>query len=244
MNNYKLTIQYEGTNYCGWQSQLNAKSIQSEITAAIKTILKNDVNLIGSGRTDTGVHALGQVANFKIENKLDQEKFRYSLNCILPDDISIVNIDEIDENFHSRFDAKLRTYLYIISKIKSPFYKNYSYNYPFHTKLSIAVLNKLSKELIGEKDFSSFSRKNPDLNNYNCTIKKAYWKENREFIYFVISANRFLHGMVRAITGTLLEINKSGGDCIELSNIISHKDRTKAGESIPAKGLFLYKVEY
>ncbi|MDX9923638.1 MAG: tRNA pseudouridine(38-40) synthase TruA [Ignavibacteriaceae bacterium] len=244
MNNYKLTIQYEGTNYCGWQSQLNAPSIQSEITAAIKIILKSDINLIGSGRTDTGVHALGQVANFKIENKLDQEKLRYSLNCILPDDISIVKVDETDENFHSRFDAKLRTYLYIISKIKSPFYKNYSYNYPFHKKLSIAELNKLSKELIGEKDFSSFSRKNPDLKNYNCIIKKAYWKENREFIYFVISANRFLHGMVRAITGTLLEINKLGGDCRELSNIISQKDRTKAGESIPAKGLFLYKVEY
>lgn len=244
MNNYKLTIQYEGTNYCGWQSQLNAPSIQSEITAAIKIILKSDINLIGSGRTDTGVHALGQVANFKTENKLDQEKLRYSLNCILPDDISIVKVDETDENFHSRFDAKLRTYLYIISKIKSPFYKNFSYNYPFLKKLSIAELNKLSKELIGEKDFSSFSRKNPDLNNYNCIIKKAYWKENREFIYFVISANRFLHGMVRAITGTLLEINKLGGDCRELSNIISHKDRTKAGESIPAKGLFLYKVEY
>ncbi|MCK9280298.1 MAG: tRNA pseudouridine(38-40) synthase TruA [Melioribacteraceae bacterium] len=244
MNNYKLTIQYEGTNYCGWQSQINAKSIQSEITEAIKTVLRTEINLIGSGRTDTGVHALGQVANFKVDQKLDQEKFRYSLNCILPGAISVVNVEEVDEDFHSRFDAKERKYLYIISKFKSPFYKNYSYYYPFHKKLSIRELNKLSQELIGEKDFSSFSRKNPDLNNFNCTIKKAYWKENKEFIYFVISANRFLHGMVRAITGTLLEINKTGGDSCQLVGIISQKDRAKAGESIPAKGLFLYKVEY
>ncbi|MFA7289498.1 MAG: tRNA pseudouridine(38-40) synthase TruA [Melioribacteraceae bacterium] len=244
MNNYKLTIQYEGTNYCGWQSQLNAKSIQSEITEAIKIVLRAEINLVGSGRTDTGVHALGQVANFKTEEKLDQEKFRYSLNCILPDDISIINIEKVDENFHSRFDAKERTYLYLISKIKSPFYKNYSYKYLFHKKLSIRELNKLSQELIGEKDFTSFSRKNTDLDNFNCTIKKAYWKENKEFIYFVISANRFLHGMVRAITGTLLDINKTGGNSKDLLDIISQKDRSSAGESIPAKGLFLYKVEY
>ena len=160
LNNYKLIIQYDGTKYAGWQMQQNAITVQEKIVDAIAVITKEKVNLIGSGRTDTGVHAFGQVANFRTENELDLYKFSYSLNSILPNDISIIKIDKADESFHSRFDAKSRSYIYIFSQIKSPFYYDYSYHYSPITKIDFVSLNRISKIFLGEHDFTSFSRKN------------------------------------------------------------------------------------
>ncbi len=143
MNNYKMILQYDGTGYSGWQIQENAKTIQQEIINAIKIILKEEVNLIGSGRTDAGVHALGQVANFRTEKEIDLYKFQFSLNSLLPQDISVLSIEKVRESFHSRFDAKKRTYIYLISQFKSPFYKNYSFFYP--QKIDLEIINNLSK---------------------------------------------------------------------------------------------------
>src|SRR3989339_1942505 len=160
MNNYKLIIQYDGTNYAGWQIQSNAATVQQKIVDAIEVILKEKINLIGSGRTDTGVHALGQVANFRTENELDLYKFRYSLNSILPNDISVLKMESVNESFHARFDAKNRSYIYLFCDHKSPFYNNYSYYFPSLSKLDFDYLNRISKTLLGIHDFTSYSRKN------------------------------------------------------------------------------------
>lgn len=240
--NYKLKIQYDGTNYCGWQIQKNAIAVQQVISDTITVITKKKINLIGSGRTDTGVHALGQVANFIIDEKLDVYKFKHSLNSILPSDISIIEMEEINEEFHSRFDAKKRSYIYLMSKIKSPFYNNYSYF--LNDNIDIDYLNELSKSLLGEHNFTSFSKKNSDVKNKNCNIYDIHWKEIKDKILFYIEANRFLHGMVRTIIGTLLLAQKNNWNKENIFEIINSEDREKAGEAMPTKGLFLYKVKY
>ncbi|MGE5496539.1 MAG: tRNA pseudouridine(38-40) synthase TruA [Syntrophothermus sp.] len=242
MKNYKLIIQYDGTGYAGWQIQDNAKSVQETVTGAIETITKEKINLIGSGRTDTGVHAFGQAANFRLEKDLDPYRFMHSMNAILPQDISIKSTEETTPEFHSRFDAKKRSYLYFISRSKNPFTYKYSWNY--HGPADIVKLNQLSRYLQGEHDFTSFSRKKSEVNNRLCTIYDAHWRESGDFIIFFIEANRFLHGMVRTTVGTLLrgiKLNWSGNDIIK---VLEEKDRETAGEAIPAKGLFLYKVKY
>jgi len=240
--NYRLLIQYDGTNYFGWQIQADRITIQQKITDAVEIILKEKINLIGSGRTDTGVHALGQTANFKTTKDLDIYKFKHSINAILPKDISILKIEKADPEFHSRFDAKKRSYLYFISKYKSPFLYRYSYFY--HNKIDCKILNNLSRSLIGMKDFSSFARKNTETKNKICNIYEAHWRCTSDMIIFKVEADRFLHGMVRTITGTLLTALKNNHDNGFVEDIIKLKDREAAGEAVPAKGLFLFKVKY
>lgn len=241
MNNYKLTIQYDGTEYAGWQIQENAKTIQGILSDSIKTILRENINLIGSGRTDSGVHAIGQVANFRYENKIDIRRFNHSLNSILPVDISVLKIDEPGETFHSRFDAKMRTYLYVISKIKSPFYYKYSV---YKRDLNIKYLNELSKNFLGKKDFSSFCKKKSEVENRFCEVKQFVWRETKNFYLFFISADRFLHGMVRTLIGTLFKaVDEKNGDNY-IKEVVQDKSIQSAGESVPPKGLFLYRVDY
>lgn len=242
MKNYKLIIQYDGTGYAGWQIQENAKSVQETVTSAIETITKEKVNLIGSGRTDTGVHALGQAANFRLDKDLDLYRFIHSMNSILPQDISIKSAEETVPEFHARFDAKKRSYLYFISRSKNPFIYKYSWNY--HGPADITKLNQLSRNLLGEHDFTSFSRKKSEVNNRLCTIYDAHWRESGDFIIFFIEANRFLHGMVRTTVGTLLRAIKLDWSGSDLMKVLENKNRETAGEAIPAKGLFLYKVKY
>ncbi len=242
LDNYKLLIQYDGTNYSGWQIQVDSTTIQQKITDAAEIILKEKINLIGSGRTDAGVHALGQVANFKTTKDLNIYRFKHSINAILPNDISILKIEKTTPEFHARFDAQRRSYLYFISKYKSPFYERYSYF--CHNELNCELLNKLSKSLLGEKDFSSFARKNTDTKNKICNIYEAYWKNTSNLIVFKIEADRFLHGMVRTIIGTLLNALKNNFNNNYIEEIIGLRDREAAGEAVPAKGLFLYKVKY
>ncbi len=242
MKNYKLLIQYDGTNYAGWQIQKNSITVQQKITDALEVLTKEKINLVGSGRTDTGVHAFGQVANFRTENEIDIYRFKHSLNSILPFDISILKMNEIDVDFHSRFDAKKRTYIYMISKTKSPFYKNYSYFY--HNKIDVNKLNDLSKTFLGEKDFTSFSKKVSEQENRTCSIYSARWKTIGELTYFFISANRYLHGMVRAITGTLLKVQELNYSESYIEEMFKSLNREVALDSVPPNGLFLYKVEY
>lgn len=242
MNNYKLTLSYDGTGYCGWQIQNNAKTVQQTITDAIKVLLKEDVSLIGSGRTDTGVHALSQVANFRTDKEIDIRKFRHSLNAILPQDISINEITAAGEDFHARFDAKRRSYIYLILRDKSPFYNRFA---PVIRKdIDTDYLNHLSQALLGEHDYTSFARKKSEVENKKCTIYSARWKQTRGFVLFYIEANRFLHGMVRTTVGSLL---KAGGERLGqeyLIDVLNSRDREAAAEAAPAKGLFLYKVKY
>jgi tRNA pseudouridine38-40 synthase len=241
LRNYKLTIQYDGTQYAGWQIQENAISVQGTITDAIKVIHKKDVNLIGAGRTDSGVHALGQVANFTTENEIEPFRFQHSLNSILPNDISIINTEEVDESFHSRFDAKERTYLYVVSKQKSPFYYKYSI---IKDNLDVELLNRLSDVFVSENDYTSYCRKNTEVKNKLCKVNFIRWRETKSFYLFFISADRFLHGMVRTIVGTLFQVAEQNGEVKMIQTIFDKKNRESAGEAVPAKGLILYKIKY
>ena len=244
MNNYKLIIQYDGTNYAGWQKQNNAVTIQQKIIETVEIITKEKVNLIGSGRTDAGVHALGQVANFKTEQNLDLRKFSYSLNALLPNDISVVDIKIADESFHSRFDAKKRSYIYLFTHQKSSFYYRYSYRHPPVEKHGTDKLNRLSRELLGEHNFTSFSKKNEEIENKMCTVQEIHWRRSGDKTIFYIAANRFLHGMVRTIVGTILYAAENNLDEKYLQTVFTGLDRAKADQSVPARGLFLNKVRY
>ncbi len=244
MNNYKLKIEYNGTNYSGWQIQPNVPTVQDEITKALKQITGSEINLIGSGRTDSGVHALGQVANFQIEDELNIRKVKHSLNSLLSKDISISEFEEVDVDFHSRFDAKLRSYLYLFTNSKSPFYNEFSYHYSPIFNLEIEKLNEISSNLIGKHDFTSFSKKNTDTENMVCDISFAKWRRVKNKIIFRVDGNRFLHGMVRTIVGTILEIAEKNKSIEEINEIVAAKNRDAAGRSAPAKGLFLLDVKY
>lgn len=244
MHNYKLTIQYDGTNYAGWQIQKSEKTVQGEITNVLHRILQEDVNLVGSGRTDAGVHAMGQVANFLTEKELDLVKLRHSINGLLPNDISVNEIVKEDEKFHSRFDARKRSYIYLISHFKSPFYHKYSHY--FHPVLDFPIeeLNEISKSLLGEHDFTSFCRAKTEIENKICTIESIRWRKNDSHTIMLIEANRFLHGMVRTVVGSVLYTAKNGLSGDALLSMLDKKDRTEAAEAAPSKGLFLYKVRY
>lgn len=242
MKNYKLIIQYDGTNYSGWQIQKNSQSIQQKITDAIEVLHKERINLIGSGRTDSGVHAFRQSANFRTEAEINIYRFKHSLNSILPPDIVVSEMEEVEYEFHARFDAKKRTYLYLITTTRSPFYRNYSYFYP--REIDIEKLNSLSNLFLGEKDFTSFSRKNTEIENKNCNVHKVFWRKKGELILFSIQANRYLHGMVRTIVGTSLNMQGQKDPETFIKEIFNSKNRQDAFEAVPAKGLFLYKVEY
>jgi len=242
MFNYKMTIQYDGTQYSGWQIQENALTVQEVLTNSLEQILQEKINLIGAGRTDAGVHALGQVSNFLISKELDLYRFKYSLNSVLPNDISIIAIELADEKFHARFSAKKRSYIYLISNYKSPFYDRYSYN--IFSELNQDKLNELCSLLIGEQDFTSFSKNNPDVQNKICEIYEARWRRQKNFFIFYIEANRFLYGMVRAIVGSLLKVYSTETGIEYIRNIILRQDRNAAADAVPAKGLFLYKVKY
>lgn len=242
--NYKLIIQYDGTNYSGWQIQENAITIQGKITEALEILTKEKINLIGAGRTDSGVHALGQTANFRLEKELDLYKFKFQLNSILPSDISIIDITPVDEEFHSRFDAKKRSYMYLFNKIKSPFFYKYATMIKTNMNFDINSLNNHSKLFLGEKDFTSFCRKNTETQNKICCVYNAHWKETKGLIIFYIEADRFLHSMVRTITGTILALNNNLIYPAEIENIFEAKNRDLSGEAVPSKGLFLYKIKY
>jgi tRNA pseudouridine38-40 synthase len=242
MHNIKLLVQYNGTAYSGWQIQTGSKTVQQTITDSIETITGEKINLIGSGRTDTGVHALGQVANFRINENPDLYKFSYSLNSILPKDISVISSAEVPENFHARFDARKRKYLYLFIKYKSPFYEQFAHRYFY--RLDCGFLNRLSGAIIGKKDFTSFARKADETEDKICTVYDAVWRETKGFLLFFIEADRFLHGMVKTIVGTLLKAQKNYYDEKYIDEIFLAKNREAAGEAVPSRGLFLYKVWY
>jgi tRNA pseudouridine38-40 synthase len=242
MFNYKMKIQYDGTNYSGWQIQQNAVSVQQVLKDSIELTTREEINLIGSGRTDAGVHALGQVANFISLKEIDPRRFKHSLNSILPSDIAVLEISKASEKFHSRFDAKKRSYLYLVSKIKSPFFFRYSYQY--NGAIDILRLNDLTEILLAKRDFSSFCKADTEVDSKICDVYGAKWRESNNLYLFFIEANRFLYGMVRAIVGTLLHAMKVDNSEGYLEKVFESKTRESAADSVPAKGLFLFKVKY
>lgn len=238
-----IAIAYKGTNYHGWQIQPNAHSVQQEVTQALHTILRNQqISIVGSGRTDAGVHAKMQVAHADVPNTTDIYDLMYRLNAVLPKDIVIIQVEKVDDKAHARFDATKRSYEYHLRNKRSPFCPNEYYYYPI--SLNYKAMNKAAESLHGQHDFTSFSKVKTEVNNFECTIFEAKWEPNSNGAVFYISANRFLRGMVRAIVGSLLLIGEGKQQPEFMTELINVKDRTKAGRAVPANGLYLSKVIY
>lgn len=244
MRNIKLTIEYDGKCYNGWQKQPNKLNIQGEIERAIYNITKEEVDLIGSGRTDAGVHALGQVANFKTNSEISIEKLPLAINSQLKNSIVIKEAEEVDERFHSRYNAKRKTYRYIInnSKCGTAIYRNLEYSYPF--KLDAEKMKQASKYFEGEHDFKAFKSSGTSSKNSVRTIYKAIVKQEGEKIIIELTGNGFLYNMVRIISGTLLDVGLGKIQAEEIPEIIESKDRQRAGKTLPAHGLYLVEVKY
>ena len=216
--------------------------MQETLSKAISVVLNSEINLMGAGRTDTGVHAKEMYAHFDFYTTIIAVSLVHKLNSYLPKDIVIYDIITVHEEAHARFDATKRTYEYRINTFKDAFLQDGSWY--FHQKLDLDLMNEASKLLFNHIDFQCFSKVNTDVNTFDCTIFEAYWKQNNNQIVFTISANRFLRNMVRAIVGTLVNIGLHKITLDDFNEIIMSKNREKAGFSVPAHGLYLTKIEY
>jgi len=240
--NIKLTLEYDGSDFAGWQRQKRQRTVQGEIEKAIGRLTGEKVSVIAAGRTDSGAHALGQVANFKTACKLPADKIRLALNTLLPKDILVKNVREINSNFNSRKDARAKLYRYRILLGASALQRGYLWQYRF--PVSLKLLKRASTYLMGRKDFSSFcvakSRKESNI----CKIGRATWKRAGSILDFEIEGDRFLHAMVRILAGTLLEVGRGRISPQKFKEILEAKDRRKAGRTAPAKGLYLVEVKF
>lgn len=238
---YFIELSYNGNAYHGWQNQPNAISVQEVLEKALSRLLNTNINIVGAGRTDAGVHAAQMFAHFDAENSLD-DNLVYKLNSYLPNDIAIQDIFEVNKDAHARFNATSRTYNYKVSLSKNVF--NYDFAYLHQLPLDVNAMNIACKILFEYKDFQCFSKSNTDVKTYNCIIKEAKWIKKDDELVFIISADRFLRNMVRAIVGTMINIGTGKIKAEDLHAIIASKDRSEAGFSVPAHGLYLTKVTY
>tara|TARA_R110001592_G_scaffold31788_1_gene111715 strand:- start:2887 stop:3633 length:747 start_codon:yes stop_codon:yes gene_type:complete len=239
---YFLDISYNGTSYYGWQIQKSGPTVQAEIEHALSKLLGEKVGIMGSGRTDAGVHAKQQIAHFDTEKTVDLVWLKFRLNSFLSPNVAVNDVVEVNSEAHTRFDAIERSYEYYIHQQKSPFVQELSYYFP--KPLNIDLMNEAASKLLGTQDFESFSRIKTEVNNFICNITKAHWKMENDSLVFHVTANRFLRGMVRALVGTLLEVGLGKLTVEDFIKIIERKDRTAAGRAVPPKGLFLSKVTY
>jgi tRNA pseudouridine38-40 synthase len=244
MRNIKLTIQYDGTNYHGWQTQSNAPSIQELIEDKLSTIVNHKVTLYGSGRTDAGVHAVGQVANFQTSSKLKPDVIKRALNSMLPQDIVVRNSEEVDGKFHARYRARSRVYQYLIwnDRIPSPFFRKFSWFVA--SRLDLEKMQEAGSLLIGRHDFSSFQGADRMETRAVRDMVRLDIKKIGQLSVVTVEANSFLKHMVRNIVGTLVEVGKGKMNLDGFKKLIEAKDRTKAGLAAPAHGLFLREVKY
>ena len=239
---YFIDLSYNGRAYHGWQIQPDVTTVQAELNHALSTVLRTPLECMGAGRTDTGVHAEQMVAHFDVDKPIDAKDLVYKLNVLLPKDIHINSIKEVYPEIHARFEALSRTYVYRISRTKNAFkYKNeHTYTLP----LDVDLMNKAAKVLLEYTDFQCFSKVKTEVKTYDCTIKEAHWELNKNSLHFTIKADRFLRNMVRAIVGTLIEVGAKKRTLEEFHEIISSKNRSNAGTSAPAHGLYLINIEY
>ena len=239
---YFIQFSYNGTQYHGWQIQPNALSVQEVLTQALQTILGTAVELTGAGRTDAGVHAKQMFAHVDLLQEIESEKLVYKLNAFLPKDIAVSNIFPVSNEAHVRFDATKRTYEYHIHTQKNPFLEELSW-YVQQT-VDVPLMNEAAKKLLLHTDFQCFSKVNTDVATFDCKIYEASWTLDNQQLVFTISADRFLRNMVRAIVGTLINVGLHKTSLAEFEQIIKSKNRSEAGFSVPAHGLYLTRIEY
>ena len=239
---YFIELSYNGKAYHGWQNQPNAITVQQVLEEALSVLLNTKIEVVGAGRTDSGVHASQMFAHFDMEIEIDIPNLIYKLNSFLPNDIAVHDIFKVKEDAHARFDATSRIYHYKISTKKNVF--NYDFAHQLQLPLDVEKMNEACKILLHYKDFQCFSKSNTDVKTYNCNIMEAKWIKDHNELIFIITADRFLRNMVRAIVGTMINIGLGKIDVKDLITIIESKNRSEAGYSVPAHGLYLMQIVY
>jgi len=245
MRNIRLLIEYDGTHYHGWQVQPNAVTIQETIEEKLATMTRERVHIAASGRTDAGVHALGQVANFRTSSSIPLEGFVHGLNSLLPADIVIQSAEEVDADFHAQFGAKRKTYRYVIlnGRMPSALHRHYAWHIPY--PLDLQAMEGASRYLLGKQNFASFRAADADSSDPVREVFRAAWSVPAPpFLHFNIEANGFLKHMVRNMVGTLVEVGKGRISGEEFAQILAARDRRRAGMTAPPQGLFLVEVRY
>lgn len=240
---YFITFSYDGTAYHGWQIQPHSVTVQEELQKALSTLMRKPMEVVGAGRTDTGVHARKMIAHFDHDEVLDCPQLIYKLNKLLPRDIAVQHVEPVADDMHARFSAKSRTYHYYVHLDKNPFLRSYSWQ--VYGNPDFELMNRAARVLMEYKDFTSFSKVNTDTKTNDCTITEARWDRVGEDQWrFTVTANRFLRNMVRAIVGTLMEVGRGRMTIEQLRSVIEAKDRCRAGDSVPGNALFLVEVLY
>lgn len=242
MPNYKLTIEYDGTHFWGWQYQPNRRTVQGEVERALGILFKEPVRVNTAGRTDRGVHALGQVANFTHATSFDQERMRMALNGITDDDLTVHSVELMHDTFHARFDATARQYVYHVNFQPAAIGRQYSYFFPHQVDYS--AMQEAGNVLRGEHVFSAFAHKSKEEKHYKCCVDMVAWQFDTNRMAFRIRANRFLHGMVRRLIGTLLQVGTGKLSPQAFREILESGDRNHVGFKAPPHGLFLERVYY
>ena len=241
---YFAELSYKGTSYCGWQRQPNARSVEQTIEEALTTLLREEIDIVGAGRTDTGVHAAFYVAHFDTSRPIDKpEDFVYHLNSLLPEDVAFRRIYPVSDDAHARFDATEREYRYYIQTRKDPFTKQTSWQ--LTTPLDLEAMNEAAKVLLATEDFTTFAKLGSNNTNNICHIYRAEWVEIEcGMVVFIFRANRFLRNMVRAVVGTLVDVGRGKITPAEFAEIVASRDLSRSSSSAPASGLFLTDVKY
>ena len=239
---YFIEFSYNGKAYCGWQKQPDVMTVQEVLEDAMSTVLQTKIEVMGAGRTDTGVHAKQMYAHFDMENAITDSQIVYKFNQLLPKDIAVIGLHRVKNDSHARFDALSRTYEYIISEKKNPF--NTESAHFLKNPMDIDKMNEASQLLFNYKNFKAFSKVHTDVKTYNCKMMVAEWERREDTLVFTIKADRFLRNMVRAIVGTIIDIGSGKFKVEEIKTIIESQDRGNAGTSVPAKGLYLMNIEY
>jgi tRNA pseudouridine38-40 synthase len=242
MPTIRLLIEYDGTDYVGWQFQTNGRSIQEEIEKAIKQILQTDIRITGAGRTDAGVHAHGQVASFVVDKEVEIATLAKSLSSVLPQSIVIREAAEALPGFNARYDAKKRRYSYSISQEPTAIRRNYCWQ--VFQQLDFDFMKRCAEQIVGEHGFRAFCKVEDDVHQHCCTVTSAEWVKSNALVVFEITANRFLHGMVRTLVGTMVNVGRGHTRMDEFEKILESNDRATAGMAAPAKGLVLEEIYY
>lgn len=241
---YLAKVSYDGTNFVGWQIQKTGRTVQAEIEQAFSQIAKNNIPVVAAGRTDSGVHAFGQYFHFDLQNKMTTDQIRLALQTKLDFDIKIISIWKVTDEFHARFKAQKRSYKYFIAKERTPFNRFYKSYFP-GISLDFDKIQKCLSYFIGEHDFTSFSKFNPEIKSTICEIQDFNLIETDEDYVFIISANRFLHNMVRRLIGTIINVSRTDVDPEIIIELIEAKTtENKLITTAPAEGLYLFDVEY
>jgi len=242
MRAFKLIVEYDGTDFVGWQSQINGRAVQDEITGALRQILQEEVTLIGSGRTDSGVHARGQVAGFRSGSLISPSKLLSALNGVLPRDICIHSVEEVSPAFHARFDARLRRYRYFIAREPSAVDRRFCWL--VSSPLDFPAMEDIAQRVVGAHDFGAFCTHATEVDNHMCAVNRSGWIVEDHRLIYEIAADRFVHGMVRTLVGTMVDIGRGKIAAEEFDAILASRDRRRAGIAAPALGLFLEEVGY